>query len=338
MKGWLVGLVLLMVAVPLVAQTGDLPRKDGIVTRPVGTRGTLPAVFLAKWVSCGSVELSDARPSEVKEIAVRSGLAMIRVERAGEGDSEGPACGALDYDTEVRHYREAFDQLSRHRWVDPDRIIIFGSSLGSTTAPLIAQGKKVAGIIVQGGGAVTYLERMINFDRLNLERSGAVPVDRIHDEMLKRIEFQGLYLRDKRTPEQIAVERPHLAGVWPSLLGSDAKPHYGRPYAWHWQAADKDFLAAWTTIRAPVMVVYAEYDQFESRHGHRLIVDTINRLRPGTATWLEIEKAGHDLLIYSSPETAYRFEGGQSQPELFVQPAIAWLRKVADLAPLFAGK
>ena len=50
--------------------------------------------------------------------------------------------------------------------------MIYGSSLGSTTAPLVAQGKKVAGIIVQGGGAVTYLERMINFDRLYLERSG----------------------------------------------------------------------------------------------------------------------------------------------------------------------
>src|SRR5690349_22103231 len=60
---------------------------------------------------------------------------------SGTGDSEGPGCDRLDYDTEVRHYREAFDQLARHPWIDPGRIVIFGSSLGSITAPFIAEGK-----------------------------------------------------------------------------------------------------------------------------------------------------------------------------------------------------
>ena len=87
-----------------------------------------------------------------------------------------------------------------HPWVDPDRIIIYGSSLGSTTAPLVAQGKKVAGIAVQGGGAVTYLERMINFDRLYLERSGKYRPDQIHEEMIRRIPFHVEYLVNRKTP------------------------------------------------------------------------------------------------------------------------------------------
>ncbi|RJF90373.1 CocE/NonD family hydrolase [Sphingomonas cavernae] len=351
-------LMALSMSVPLGAReavmTGDLARKDArplentagleteygvvtmpdgvrlrsIVTRPEGARGPLPAVFFAQWVSCGSIEFRAERPNTLRDIAQRSGLALIRVERAGTGDSEGPACSALDYDTEVAHYRAALDQLSRHRWIDSDRIVIYGSSLGSTTAPLIAEGRRIAGIVVQGGGALTYLERMIQFDRINLERAGKMPPDRIHGEMLKRIAFQQHYLIGRKTPSRIAAENPELKGVWESLLGTEPGSHYGRPFAWHWQAADKDFLAAWTRIAAPVMVVYGEYDQYETRHGHRLIVDTVNALRPGGATWLEIPGGSHDLEIFPSAIAAYRDEGGRSAPERFTEPVIAWLKRV----------
>ena len=186
--------------------TSDGVRLRTIITRPAGTSGKLPAIFLAQAVSCGSLELpADRRPCSAACSALGDGL--IRVERAGTGDSEGPACSELDYDTEVRHYREALDQLSRHPWVDPvSESCIYGSSLGSTTAPLIAQGRKVAGIVVQGGGALTYLERMINFDRLYLERSGKYRAgsDPRRDGP-KRIAFQQAYLIGQKTPEQMAA-------------------------------------------------------------------------------------------------------------------------------------
>ena len=175
---------------------------------------------------------------------------------------------------------------------------------------------------------MTYLERMIGFDRLNLERSGQVPPERVASEMHRRIRFQIHYLIEKQTPDQIVAAHPDLAGVWDSLFGTGQKPHYGRPYAWHWQAADKNFLEAWTRIDAQVMVVFGEYEQFEMRHGHRLIVDTVNARGPGTATWLEIPRAGHDMRIYPDIRAAYRFEGGEARPDLFVSPVIAWLKRV----------
>jgi pimeloyl-ACP methyl ester carboxylesterase len=334
--------------------TGDLPRKDNkplenvsgleseygvvkvsdgtrlrvIVSRPEGAEGPLPALFHTQAVSCETIEFADAQLTLLERLAKQSGMAIVRVERSGTGDSEGLGCDKLDYNTEVAHYRDAFDQLAKHHWVDPDRIIIYGSSLGSTTAPLVADGKKVAGVVVQGAGAVTYLERMIGFDRLNLERSGKYRPDQVNPEMLRRIRFQIHYLLEKKTPEQVVAEHPDLAGVWETLLGTDAKPHYGRPHAWHWQAAERDFLGAWSRIGAPVMVVYGEYEQFEYDHGHRVIVDTVNKLRPGNATWLEIPMAGHDMRIYPDPYSAYAWQNGERKPELFIAPVVEWLRKV----------
>lgn len=299
------------------------------VSRPAGTTRRLPALFLTQWVVCSSIRPDPARTSMAERLALSAGHALIRVERSGTGESEGPGCDQLDYNTEVRHYREALDQLAAHAWIDPARIVIFGSSLGSTTAPLVAQGKPVAGVFVQGAGALTYLERMLHFDRIQLERQPDFDPMTLDREMRRRIEFQQHYLHGKMTPGEIEQRYPQLAGVWASLRGTDEQPHYGRPYAWHWQAAEQDWLAAWARIETPVMVIYGEFEQFEARHGHRVIVDTINRLRPGTATWLEIPQVGHDLAIYPDPYTAFLFEGGARRPELFVEPVSQWLKGLA---------
>jgi pimeloyl-ACP methyl ester carboxylesterase len=312
-----------------VVRTSEGIRLRSILTRPAGSPGRLPAILLSQWVSCASLDFAADRPNLLRDIAEQSGMVFVRIERAGTGDSEGPACSALDYETEVRHYREAFDQVARHPWVDPERIVIFGNSLGSTTAPLIAEGKKVAGIAVQGGGAVTYLERMIAFDRLYLERSGRYSPGQIHEEMLRRIPFHVEYLVNGKTPEQIARERPELAGVWQSIRGgAEAPQHYGRPYAWHQQAAKKDFLEAWTKVDAPVLVIYGEYDQFETRHGHQLIADTVNRLRPGSATFIEVPKADHEIELYASAEDAYAYRNPPVRREMLVQPLLDWARRV----------
>ena len=80
-----------------------------------------------------------------------------------------------------------------------------------------------------------------------------------------------------------------------------------------------------------MLVLHGEYDQFEPRHGHQLIADTVNRLRPGTATFIGVERAGHGLMTYKSAEAAYRDEGGVRERELYLPQMIAWLRKVTKL-------
>jgi len=111
-----------------VVRTSEGVRLRTILTRPAGAAGRLPAIFHTQAVSCGSLELPVDRPTTLGELAKRSGMVLIRVERAGTGDSEGPACSALDYDTEVRHYRDAFDQVAKHAWIDARRMF---TSLGA---------------------------------------------------------------------------------------------------------------------------------------------------------------------------------------------------------------
>jgi pimeloyl-ACP methyl ester carboxylesterase len=109
---------------------------------------------------------------------------------------------------------------------------------------------------------------------------------------------------------------------------AEAPPHYGRPYAWHWQAAAKNYLAAWEQVEAPVLVLYGEYDQFEPRHSHEMIVDAVNSLRPGTATFVEMKGIDHSLMAFPSTYAAYREEGGKLDREALLVPVLRWLESL----------
>jgi len=285
-----------------------------ITAIPADARGRLPVLLFTQWVSCGSIEHNAQSPwrRAVADFVRTQGLAFVRVERASDGDSEGPACHKLDYDTEVRHYIAAFDAvLSSNPRLDPSRVFVLGSSLGSTTAPLVAvalqeRGRRVLGVAVQGGGAVTYFERMMGFERFYLERRpDAVQPHEIHDQMMRRIHFLHEYLILGRSPDAIARDSAEMAAVRADIRGLGAGEQYGRPYAWHQQAAKRNFLAAWAALRARVLVVFGEFDQFETAHGHALIVKMVNRLRPGSARYVEIANADHDLVSHPTAEAAY---------------------------------
>lgn len=318
-----------------VVEAPDGARLRTIVAKPAGVEGRLPALLFTQWVSCGTIEYREGSTSRwiLAQLARRSGLALVRVERTPSGDSLGPACHELDYNTEVAHYVHAFDTLLRRSpHLDSGTIVVHGSSLGSTTAPLVAlalqqRGHDIDGIAVGGGGAETYYERMLWFDRWYLERRPAqVDMRTIHEQILRRARFHYEYLIRDRSPEEIAQDGPAMAAVAADIRGLGDGVHYGRPYAYHQQAAKQNFLAAWAELGAAVLVVYGEFDQFEERHGHKMIVDMVNRLRPGTADYLELSRVDHSYWVYPTATDAYADEYGVAVPELLVSPLLAWLK------------
>lgn len=288
-----------------------------IITAPEDIEEPLHPLIFTQWVSCGSIEFREnGSPNVLRTLAQETGLALVRVERASDGDSIGPACDELDYNTEVAHYIAAYKELLKDKRINASKVFVFGSSLGSTTAPLVAKalqdaGYDIGGIAVQGGGAETYLERMITFERQYLERRpGDVAPEDIHDQMNNRIRFQYEYLINDRHPDDIAQDSPAMAAVRADVRGLGENDHYGRPFAWHQQAAKQNFLAAWAALNAPVLVIFNEFDQFEAQYGADVIVNTVNRLRPGTATLIVQPNLGHSDYLFETIDEAYADKTG----------------------------
>jgi dienelactone hydrolase len=317
-------------------RTADGARLRTIVTRPNGASGRLPAVLFVQWLSCDSIELRpDARDgwsSMLRGLITRSGVLWQRTDKAGVGDSTEPACAALDYETELAHHRAAFRQLRSRPDVDPRRVVIFGASMGSNMAPLIAAGQEVAGVVVWGGGATTWYERMLRFERNALELGDADPAT-LGNEISARARFLTRYLLEGQSPAAIERSDPALGGVWSRLVGTSGNTHYGRPITFHQQAQRQNWAGAWAQVQAPVLALYGEYDWFESRDAAAVIADVVNRRRPGTATLRVIPGVDHHFMRYPTARAAYREDSGVVAADPVIEAILTWLGQLGMRRP-----
>lgn len=311
--------------------TTDGLRLRTITTRPKEATGRLPAIYFVQWLSCDSIEYP-LNPEDhgwqqmLQLLAARSGVMMMRTEKAGVGDSEGD-CADLDYDTDLEHHRQALDQLRASPLVDPARIVIFGASMGGNMAALLAAETSPAGLIIWGTAIKTWFEHLVEFNRRHLELSGRPPAE-ISSVVSRQISFLEQFLIAGQSPSEIAAENPALGTVWREIRGSAGATLYGRPYRFHQQAQAKDWLSAISEVRAPTLVLYGEYDWFEELDDHVLIARVIDRSRPGNARLVVVPGMDHHFSIYPSLEAAYRAEGGFVAPQRPVMEIVAWLRSV----------
>ena len=311
-----------------VVHTSGGAQRRTIVTKPTGRTGRLPAVLFVPWLSCDSVDFSagsnDGWSLMLKQLITQSNMLWQRVDKSGVGDSTGTPCDQLDYETELSQYQAAYTDLVERSDVDPGHVVIFGGSMGATYAPLIAADHKVAGVVVWGGGATTWFERMLAFERHALELGGTDPT-RLSIEMTARANFFAQYLLQGKSPEAIARTDPELGKVWSRLVGTAGNLHYARPLAFHQQAQQQNWPAAWAQVQAPVLALYGEYDWFESRDAVRVIADIVNRERPGTAKFQEIPGLNHHFTRFPSRVAAFHEQGGVADPAEFVRTVLGWL-------------
>jgi pimeloyl-ACP methyl ester carboxylesterase len=314
-----------------VLRVGDDTRLRTIVTRPAGVRGRLPAVLFVQWLSCDSIELppdaKDGWSAMLRALITRSGMLWQRVDKSGVGDSQGPACSTLDYETELAQHRASLHALLARPDVDPSRVVIFGASMGSNFAPLIAADRPVAGVAVWGGGATTWYERMLRFERNALELGDTDPA-RLAPEVSARAAFLERYLLQGQSPAEIAQADPELGKVWSRLVGTEGETHYGRPLAFHQQAQRQNWTAAWARVRSPVLVMYGEYDWFESRDAAALIADVVNRTRLGSATFAVVPGLDHHFMRYMTARDAYRERDGVVAADPVVDAILTWLSRI----------
>jgi pimeloyl-ACP methyl ester carboxylesterase len=310
--------------------TSDGSRLRTILTRAAGGRDPRPGLYFVQWLSCDTVELpasaQDGWPGMMRRVFSEPGLVTYRTEKAGVGDSQGPPCDQLDYDTELRHHREALRRFRTLPGVARDRIIIYGASMGATMAPLLADEPGVVAVIVWGGGARTWFERTLTFERRRREGQG-LPGDQITRELKAIEELLTEYLVRRRQPEEMTASSPGLAEAWKLLGGLEGLRQYGRSAAFHQQAQAADWAGAWERVNVPVLALFGENDWFEDPAGTAWITDLVNRKKPGLARFELIPGLDHHFMRYPSLAAAVRGEGGQIDEGPVVERIRGFLRE-----------
>ena len=350
----IIPVVLCFVAAYSPAATSDLPRRaasqdevhpgvitqyeshvadDGVrlrtvLTRPAGVARP-PVILFVQWLSCDTVEIradrDDGWTQMLRGMVRESGWAIMRTEKRGVGDSGGGPCSSLDYRTELADHRSALAALAQRDDVDTQRIVVFGGSMGSRMISEVAAGAPgVVGVIGWGGGSKTWFERMLAFSRNAMELGGTDAAE-IATRMRGHQSFYSRYLLDGLDPPHIIETDPAMAAVWSDIIGTSPDSHYGRAFAFHQQAQQADWTAAWGRIDVPLLLVMGEYDWFENRAGHETVTRILNRQRPGIAQFHIIPRLDHHFSAFPDAAAAFRGDGGQADAGPFLELAIAWL-------------
>jgi pimeloyl-ACP methyl ester carboxylesterase len=288
------------------------------------TEGKLPAIFLAGWLSCDSVEVApnarDGVSRLLKQVITDTGAIVVRMDKAGIGDSEGN-CAETDFDTELSGYRAAFRALRAHPRVDPARIVLLGISNGGGFSPLVAEGAPVAGFVSVGGWSKTWFEHMIELERRRLALDGRAR-GAITAEAKRLAEFHAAYLLERRTPAEVIRLKPALKSVW-----YDEPTHqYGRPAAYYHQLQALDLDAAWSKVGVPALIVWGEYDWIMSREDQTLIVDAVNANAPGRARLLSVPRMDHSFSTHATPKAAFDRMGAGDYPQAAAAEIVAFIR------------
>jgi pimeloyl-ACP methyl ester carboxylesterase len=269
------------------------PRQRAILTRPATASGRVPAILFVPWLSCDSIESPGAAAPGIDELLLRiatdTGWALLRVDKPGVGDSEG-VCADTDLETEIEGSRAALAWLRVHPWIDADRIVVMGQSFSGAFLPQIAGETPVAGYIVINSWVRTWMERLIEFERLQAESSGMTPAA-VSARQRQLSEFYALFLEQQKTPREVMAARPELAPVW-----QDGPEHqYGRSARFHHQLQRVNPAAGWSRVAVPTLVMWGDADLVMQRTDHERLVAMVNRNRAGAAQLLVVPGADHAM-------------------------------------------
>ncbi|NIJ22272.1 hypothetical protein FHS95_003987 [Sphingomonas naasensis] len=283
-----------------VAFGGGLLRDIMVV--PHGAPADGPLLFLIPGYTCASVETPDPDAShhQLIEGLAKRGIATYRIEKPGVGDSRGgKPCADIDFATELGGFVAGYRALVEKYGVSPDRIFLFGHSLGGIEAPLMARDLPPRGVAVYGTVYENWQDYMANVFRTQdfIALAADPALGEARGEEARALLHQVFV--DRLTPGQIAAQGPEAAARLTSLMSWDGGTHYyGRHYA-YWQGlAGQRMAAAWRDVHAEVLSIFGESDvEALNDIGHRAIADVVNHYRPGTARFVAVPLTGHKMRL-----------------------------------------
>jgi alpha-beta hydrolase superfamily lysophospholipase len=287
---------------------------------PHAAQGKHPAVLVIGGIGCYSIDTASAEDPylNLAHDLSRKGIVVMRLEKSGLGDSQGPPCDGVDFNTEAASYDAALETLAGNPLVDPGKIYLFGHSIGSVIAPRMALRHRVAGVIVaEGVGRDWYEYELIN-ERGQLALAG-MKADEVDASMLvtERCKYEILIAREPAV--QILRDQPDCAG----------DIAYPVTAAYLQQVAALNVAEPWTKISAPVLFIYGTADFVTTEADHRLLYAIVDRLHTGNATLRIIEGMDHYLTPAASQQVSFDRAFGRAPrgpyDGRFSETIIAWL-------------
>ncbi len=311
---------------------GSIESKAGklrtILTKPEG-QGPFPAFTFIQGIGCYSVDNPTGALTGYKAIIeafAQMGYVTLRVEKPGCGDSEGGPCRDVDFETELDGYRQALKALKECPLVDPDRILIFGHSMGGTWGPILAAESPIRGLAVYGTLSKSWYEYALENTRRQLLLAGVGDAE--VDQVLRdEARFQYELVFGRKTPAEIVESNADLASHV-NQTSPDGQHVFDRSAAFFQQLHDRNLASEWAKVSANVLAIWGEADFVSARDDHERIAAIAERAGQGGGRFVELEGCDHGFNRASSFAEAFGLQGqGEFNPAI-VELLVNWAKEV----------
>ena len=277
--------------------TVDGALRRTLLTVPNLSTGRLPAMLLIGGIGCYTVDNPNDPHDAYRFLAhdlTRAGIIVMRVEKSGIGDSQGGPCFDTDFGSESRNYSVALDTLCADPRVDPQRVFLFGHSIGTLIAPRLALAKPIAGLIIADGVGINWIE----YELANLRRQSQLS----HDTPAATDDL----LRSKETcMHRLLIDRQPEADIERDMPACNQRNVYPVAAPYMQQVAALNIAEPWTKISAPVLILYGTADFITAAAEHRRIADILNAQHPGSAEFKTVQGMDHHLEMMGTPQQAW---------------------------------
>ena len=303
---------------------------QAIITKP-DTPGKHPALFLIGGLGCYSLDnLKPDDPfSQLLSGLTQRGYVTMRVDKNGEGKSEGPPCDSPQSDLQlaVRRSVAGLNALAAADFVDRDNIFILAHSIGPLEGVLVAQKFPVRGFIAAETIGRSWFEYELENARQQMHIIGQ-PYDEADRTVRVMERCMHRFFVDKQSPAQILKTSPEC---------KESVNTFGVSYTYLQQIADLDLAVEWKKVDVPVLVTYGTSDPATWSEENRYLVDVINSFHPGRASYVEFAGMGHGLDLVPSKrawlDAIRKHEHGPFDRE-FLDRIDSWITNVmADKPP-----
>ena len=289
-------------------------------TRPAGASGRLPLVVFVPWLSCSPVEnpfpTTDGWMKMLHALARDSGAQLVRIEKPGVADSEGPDCSATDLEHDMEAFRAGIRAALADPGADPARLYLMGGSIGGALVAVLAKEFNARGLIVTGGFARTWYEHMLDIERRRLTLSGQTPAQ-VNAAMRMFIPFYDRVLVQGETPAQAIAANPS----WKTHWYDEPARQYGRPIRYYQQVQALDVEGAFAAAQIPTLVVWGEYDWIMGRDESERVAAILG----SKATYVVRRGMNHHFDVYPDAKKAFDEEGG-IYDEGAAKAIVSWLK------------
>lgn len=301
-----------------------------IVTRPKA-EGKRPVVFLIQGIGYVSQDqpLAGTGPyTRVLKAFNDKGYVTVRVDKPGYGESEGGPMMENTFDDEVDAFRQALLKTKTYDFVDADKILIFGHSMGGCEGPILAGEIPVKGIAVYGTLVRSWQEYWLENVRRQSKLAGAAPADL--DRLAKQM-VTGLHILfgEKLTPAEAIAKYPQHADAVKTISG-DGKTLSGIGWKFWPGCFDQNYAAAWEKANTQVLSIFGESDFLTAAVDHELIAEIVNAKRPGTARYVGIPNSDHAFRNVANIKESFDFwsKGGKDFNPAILEVLTKWADEV----------